>query len=98
MVKNHGMGGMPLYFAEHPSADSIGGIRTAQAAVDRQAREWMEAAEDMAIATLEGQQELFDRCVERLRAKGSLNMRELEELLNPAEETQYIGTLNLTEA
>lgn len=98
MVKNHGMGGMPLHFAEYPSTDASGGIRTAQAAVDTQAREWMEAAEAMAIATLEGQQELFDRCVERLRAKGSLNMRELEELLNPAEEPQYIGTLNLTEA
>lgn len=98
MVKNHGMGGMPLYFAEHPSADASGGIRTAQAAVDRQAREWMEAAEAMAAATLEAQQELFGRCVENLRAKGSLNMRELEELLNPAEESQYIGTLNLTEA
>lgn len=97
MAKDEGMCGVPLHFAEHPTAHG-GGIRTAQAAVDMQSREWMEAAVAMATATLEGQQELFDRCVERLQAQGSLNMAELEELLHTTQELQYIGNLKPVEA
>jgi hypothetical protein len=49
--------------------------------VEALARQWMEQAEALAVATLRNERDLFERCVAELIGKGSLGMKELEGLL-----------------
>ena len=80
MVKNEGMGTERLHYARH-AMTSDGGFRTLLPEAEAQARQWIEAAEALAMDTLKANTDLFDCCVEVLKEKGSLGMRELEALL-----------------
>jgi len=99
MVKRQGFGTDRLHHAEHPGCLG-GGFRTTLSGVEAQARQWIEAAETLALDTLREHKAMFDACAERLREKGSLGREELEELLRgPAKQKGFfeiaeVGGLN----
>lgn len=80
LIKRHGLGRDRLFHAEHHAAPGEG-VRTLLPEVEDQAREWLQEAEAVAMRTLEGEKELFARCVELLMEKGSLGREELEGVL-----------------
>lgn len=77
MVRDHGMGGSPLYHGESGPGRAF---RQMQRHVEKQAKEWIEAAQDLAANTLRDHRELFDEWVVRLMNEGSLGPARLEEL------------------
>ncbi|MDX9752063.1 MAG: AAA family ATPase [Flavobacteriales bacterium] len=82
MVKSAGMGQHIFQHADHPSSEHRG-FRTMLHEVEAQAKQWIEAAEALALDTLRADHALFVQCVDRLKEKGALGMAELEELIRP---------------
>jgi cell division protease FtsH len=80
MLKRRGLGNDRLHHAEHQNAPGDG-VRTMLHKVEAQARKWVEQAEVLAMDTLRGERDVFDRCVVELIGKGSLGMKELEGLV-----------------
>jgi hypothetical protein len=80
MLKRRGLGNHRLHHAEYSVAPGDG-IRTLLPEVEALARQWMEQAEALAVATLRNERDLFERCVAELIGKGSLGMKELEGLV-----------------
>lgn len=97
MAKNEGMGAARINYALHSRYDD-NAFHTDSGEAEAQARQWIEEAEASALATLREHRELLDECTERLIAKGSLHMEELNELFNRTMESRYIGKLITTEA
>lgn len=97
MAKEAGMGGDRLHHAHHHCHEG-NGFRTVLPEAEAQARQWIDEAERLAIATLQGHTDLLEQCVERLQEKGSLGMVELERLTGSVKEADYLGTLNTVEA
>ncbi len=77
LIKRKGFGTDRLRHEENPALFA-GGFLTTTDEVEAQARQWIEAAEAMALDTLRENAALMDECVERLSAKGSLGIKELE--------------------
>lgn len=83
LAKESGLGDDRLHHAHHPQFDGSG-FRTTLAQAEAQARQWVEAAEVLAVETIQENRELLDRIVGELEAEGSLGMKELEELFRDA--------------
>ncbi|MBK7286270.1 MAG: hypothetical protein IPI95_03680 [Flavobacteriales bacterium] len=97
LIKQQGFGTDRLRHAENP-ARSTEGFLTTTDEVEAQARQWIEAAEAMALDTLSENAALIDEWVERLTAKGSLGMKELEALLQREAEAHTLNAVQFEEA
>ncbi len=80
MSKQHGLGGDRIFHAEHPAC-AEGGYRTGLEKAELQAKEWIEAAEELALDTIRSNTTSIDRLVKELIRNGSLGMKELEQIM-----------------
>lgn len=94
MVKSAGMGQHIFQHTDHPTSEHRG-FRTMLHEVEAQAKQWIEAAEALALDTLQEHKALFDKCMEALKERGSLGMAELAELLKCEGGAAYLGTFKI---
>lgn len=97
LIKRKGFGTDRLRHEENPALFA-GGFLTTTDEVETQARQWIEAAEAMALDTLRENAALMEKCEELLCAKGSLGIKELEALLPPEAEAHNLNAVQFEEA
>lgn len=69
--------------AEHVTANETG-FRGSLEEAEEQSGQWIQAAEELALATLQKHGALFDECRHLLMEQGSLHLKELERLFAPS--------------
>lgn len=80
MVKECGMGEGPFFITE-PASVHRAGFRKMLGSAERQAKEWIEAAQELATNTLRTNRDLLDQWCGRLVAEGSIGPAALEEMI-----------------
>lgn len=78
-AKKTAFGSSRMHTADHATSEDIG-FRGTLTDAEEQAKQWIQAAEDLALATMREHSHLLDKCRKLLMEKGSLGIKELEEL------------------